>query len=131
MTEQISPEEWATRIPWHPKARILDTIETRIQHLREEVTQLETRCQELTLMLDDHRQLSQTAHAAYRRGDRHDWVLAGERVYQRNRKRKPGTCPECGWQTTRASYLPTHIRLMHGADSNVAYAPIEREEGLP
>jgi hypothetical protein len=83
----ITPTAWQ-RMPWHPKARLIAALEARAQHLRDEVTALEAKRDELADLLNDNVQLSTNAHAAYARGVRDPWAIAGEREYQRNRKRR-------------------------------------------
>jgi len=39
----ISPDEWAARIPWHPKARIVAQLTRAANDLRDEIDALEAR----------------------------------------------------------------------------------------
>lgn len=87
----ISPEEWRTRIPWHVKARICGALDGLAQEYRDELEALK---EHVALLRREARELEfaavearKVAHAAYFRGERDEWVVTGERAYQRNRKR--------------------------------------------
>jgi hypothetical protein len=41
MMTTISPDEWATRIPWHPKAQILAALDRALETKRQDLTRLE------------------------------------------------------------------------------------------
>ncbi len=43
----ITPDEWAARIPWHPKARIVAQLTRAANDLRDEIDALEARRDEL------------------------------------------------------------------------------------
>jgi hypothetical protein len=116
MTAQtLTAADWRNRIPWHIKAKILAELDTAAQELATQVDALKAERAELTRQViarqealagprvlwgDDDMWTPdelKAAHAAYARGDRDEWTVAGHRIWdkQRNRRRK-GKCPDCG-----------------------------------